>query len=456
MDPDQLRKLPKMDLLLALPALEDSGLPRGVLRRAASEELDALRGGSGSVPAMETLAQSVLHRALRAMEPGLARVVNATGVVLHTNLGRAPLAEAAMNAWAGAAGYCDLEYDLGTGHRGGRGRALPALLRDLTGAEDAAVVNNNAAAILLALTALAAGKGVAISRGEMVEIGGSFRLPDIMAQSGAKLAEVGTTNRTRPADYRSAVEEGKAQVLLKVHTSNYRVVGYTQEVSLAELVGLGRAYGLPVLYDLGAGLLLPPRQFGLPKGAASVAESLRAGADLVCFSGDKLLGGPQAGILAGRKWAVDAVRNHPLFRALRPDKGTLAALDATLRLYQDPEEARRAIPVLSMLSADPEALACRAEALAQALRADCGGRCAVSVVAGESEAGGGALPGVVFPTSLVTLVPRDVTPEVLEAALRAAPVPVVALLRHGRVALDVRTLRPGDDEAVCRAVSGGV
>lgn len=456
MDPAQLRKLPKMDLLLALPVLEDSGLPRGLLRRAASEELDALRKGEGSAPGMDALAQAVLRRALRAMEPGLTRVVNATGVVLHTNLGRAPLAEAARAAWGGAAGYCDLEYDLDTGCRGIRGGGVSALLRDLTGAEDAAVVNNNAAAVLLALTALAVGKGVALSRGELVEIGGSFRLPDIMARSGAELVEVGTTNRTRPADYRAAAEGGKAQLLLKVHTSNYRVVGYTQEVSLSELVGLGRAYGMPVLYDLGAGLLLPPRLLGLPEGTPSVAESLRAGADLVCFSGDKLLGGPQAGILAGRTWAVEAVRKHPLFRALRPAKGTLAALDATLRLYQDPAAARRAIPVLSMLSAEPKELSARAEALAQTLRAACGPRCAVAVESGESEAGGGALPGVAFPTSLVTLAPRDRTPEALEAALRAAPVPVAALLRHGKVAVDVRTLRPGDDEALCRAVSEGL
>lgn len=456
MEPDQLRKLPKMDRLLALPVLEDTGLSRGLLRRAAEEELDVLRSGDGAVPGMEALARAVLRRALRSMEPGLARVVNATGVVLHTNLGRAPLADAAMAAWAGAAGYCGLEYDLDTGRRGARGGAVSALLRTLTGAEDAAVVNNNASAVLLALTALAAGKGVALSRGELVEIGGSFRMPDIMAQSGAELVEVGTTNRTRPADYRAAVEEGKAGLLMKVHTSNYRVVGYTREVSLTELAGLGRAYGVPVIYDLGAGLLLSPRLLGLPEGTPSVVESLRAGADLVCFSGDKLLGGPQAGILAGRKWAVEAVRSHPLFRALRMDKGTLAALDATLRLYQDPEEARRAVPVLSMLSAGSEELAWRAGELAQALQADCGARCTVAVEDGESEAGGGALPGVVFPTSRVTLVPRDGSPEALEAALRTAPVPVVALLRHGKVALDVRTLRPGDSEVVRRAVSEGL
>lgn len=456
MESDQLRRLPKMDRLLALPALEDAGLPRGVLRRAAEEELDELRRGDGGAPGMEVLAGAVLRRALRSMEPGLARVVNATGVVLHTNLGRAPLAESAVAAWAGAAGYCGLEYDLDTGRRGARGGAVSALLRTLTGAEDAAVVNNNAAAVLLALAALAAGKGVALSRGELVEIGGSFRMPDIMARSGAELVEVGTTNRTRPADYRAAAEAGKAQLFMKVHTSNYRVVGYTREVSLTELAGLGRAYGVPVLYDLGAGLLLPPRLLGLPEGAASVAESLRSGADLVCFSGDKLLGGPQAGILAGRRWAVEAVRNHPLFRALRPDKGTLAALDATLRLYQDPAEARRAVPVLAMLCADAGELAQRAEALAQDLRSACGARCAVAVESGESEAGGGALPGVSFPTFRVTLSPRDGTPEALEAALRAAPVPVVALLRRGKVALDVRTLRPGDEEAVCRAVSEGL
>ena len=456
MDPTQLRNLPKMDALLALPALADSSLPHAVLLQAARAELEALRAGEGPLPDPDALSAAVLRRALQAMTPGLGRVVNATGVVLHTNLGRAPLAGAALEAMAGAGGYCALEYDLDTGRRGDRGSRIEALLRDLTGAEGALVVGNNAAAVLLALTALAQGKGVALSRGELVEIGGSFRMPDIMAQSGAELVEVGTTNRTRQADYRAAMEAGKVQYLLKVHTSNYKLVGYTQETSLSELVGLGRAYGLSVLYDLGGGLLLPPRLLGLPEGTPSVAEAVRAGADLVCFSGDKLLGGPQAGILVGRKWAVDLLKAHSMARALRPGKETLAALEATLQLYQDPARARRDIPTLAMLSAPLEELEGRAKALAKALEPVCGARCALAVESGESEAGGGALPGVSLPTALVTLAPAALTPEKLEAALRAGPTPVVGLLRRGKVALDVRTLRPGDEEAVCRAVAAAL
>lgn len=456
MDPTQMRNLPKMDLLLSHPVLAGSGLPRGLLRSAAQAELEDLRAGSGDLPEEEALAQAVLCRAVKAMAPGPARVVNATGVVLHTNLGRAPLAPAALEAMTAAGGYCALEYDLDSGRRGDRGERVEALLRDLTGAQAALVVNNNAAAVLLALTALAKGKGVALSRGELVEIGGSFRLPDIMAESGAELVEVGTTNRTRQADYRAAVENGKAQFLLKVHTSNYKVVGYTQEATLAELVGLGRAYGLPVLYDLGSGLLLPARQLGLPEGTPSVAESVRAGADLICFSGDKLLGGPQAGILVGRSWAIDALRRHPLMRAFRPGKDTLAALEATLRLYQDPDEAKHTIPTLAMLSASEKELTQKAETLANALRAVCGDACAVAVEPGVSEAGGGTLPGVDLPTALVALAPARMTPEALERALRAAPVPVVGLLRRGKVALDVRTLRPGDDEAVLAALQAAL
>lgn len=452
MDSSDLRRLPRMDRLLAQPALADSGLPRSILHQAADEELSALRAGPGPVPESSELIRSILRRAVSACKSSLTPVVNATGIVLHTNLGRAPLAGAAVEAMTGAAGYCALEYDLEGRRRGDRTARVEALLCQLTGAEGAAVANNNAAAVLLSLAALAGGKGVALSRGELVEIGGSFRMPDIMAQSGAHLVEVGTTNRTRQSDYRAVVESGEAQFLLKVHTSNYKVVGFTQEASLSELVGLGRAYGCPVLYDLGAGLLLPPRQLGLPEGTPSASESIRAGTDLICFSGDKLLGGPQAGILLGRKWAVDAVKAHPLMRALRPDKATLAALEATLQLYQDPDTARREVPVLAMLSATQTELRPRAQALARRLEELCGDACALSVEDGFSEAGGGALPGVKLPTALVTLSPRDRTAEELDAALRSSVPPVVALLRRGRVTMDMRTLRPGDEEAVCHAV----
>ena len=455
MDQIMLSKLPKVDVLLALPALADSGIPRYVLKQAIRAQLDELREGPGGLPGEDALLAAILRRAGEALRVHPRRVVNATGVVLHTNLGRAPLSPAAVAAMEASAGYCDLEYDAAQGRRGDRGEEVSALLRTLTGAEDALVVGNNAAAVLLLLSALGKEKGVALSRGELVEIGGSFRMPDVMAQSGAVLVEVGTTNRTRQTDYRAVIEDGSAQLLLKVHTSNYKIVGFTEEASLAELVGLGRGYNLPVLYDLGSGQLLPSAQLGLPPGP-SVAESVRAGATVVTFSGDKLLGGPQAGILVGRHWAVDAARRHPLFRALRPDKSTLAALEATLRLYADPQSARREIPVLSMLSATAEELKPWAEALAARLKKVCGRRCAVAVTAGESEAGGGSLPGVTLPTWLVTLSPSAVTPEALEAALRAAETPVVACLRRGTVQFDVRTVGGDDAEALCAAVGAAL
>ncbi|MGJ0801691.1 L-seryl-tRNA(Sec) selenium transferase, partial [Flavonifractor plautii] len=358
MKPELLRALPKMDLLLARPALAGSPLPYALRRQAARQVLDeyraALRAGAlSAVPGLDELEQSVLRRGAELARPALGRVINATGVVLHTNLGRAPLSPRAAAAVGEAArGYSNLEYDLSARRRGRRGAAVESLLCALTGAEAALVVNNNAAAVFLLLSALAAGRGVAISRGELVEIGGGFRVPDILARSGARLVEVGTTNKTRPADYAAALDAGEAQVLLKVHPSNFRVVGFTQAVSLPELGALARERGVPLFCDLGSAA----------PGSPELAEAV-AWADVCCFSGDKLLGGPQAGILLGKAEPLGRLRADPLSRALRPGKLALAALEATLLDWRD----GTAVPVSAMLSAPPEELRRRAEALAEAL-----------------------------------------------------------------------------------------
>lgn len=456
MDRTEAKKLPHLDLLLSHPDLLASGLPQRILRTAAQAELDALRAAPGPCPDLRVILHNILRRALDDATPTLAPVVNATGVVLHPQLGRAPLSDAALSAMTGAGGSCALEYDLDTGRATDRAAVVEALLKDLTGAEDALVVNNNAAALLLSLTALAQGKGVALSRGELAELGGGLRIPDLMEQSGCALVEVGSTNRTCQTDYRAVLESGKAQFLLKVYISNFKMVGFTQDTSLTELVGLGRAYGYPVLCDLGAGALLPARQLGLEPELPSAAEAVRAGVDVVCFSGDKLLGGPQAGILVGRSWAVEALKKHPLLRALRPDKITLAALEATLRLYREPKAAQKELPTLSMLAATRKELQGKATALAQALERLCGKRCAVAVEKGMSHQGGDSLLGGELPTALVTLTPSGQTAQALAAALRQAPVPVVALVQKDKVVLDARTLREGDDVRVVKALEAAL
>lgn len=391
----------------------------------------------------------------RAIAPSLRRVVNATGVVIHTNLGRAVLSPAARRAVAEVAGaYSNLEFDLASGERGSRHDHVEALLRRLTGAEAAMVVNNNAAAVFLALMALAAGREVVVSRGELVEIGGSFRIPDVMAQSGARLVEVGTTNKTRPDDYRRAIGPDTA-LLLKVHPSNYRIVGFTAAVTLEELVGIGREAGLPVMYDLGSGALIPLDRYGL-KGEPVAGGAIAAGVALVTFSGDKLLGGPQAGVIAGRRDLVDRCRRHPLARALRVDKMTLAALEATLKHYLDPEKAAATVPVLRMLTLTPEELAARADDLAAKIRGEAGDAVRVTLSAGVSQVGGGSLPGVELPTTLVAVEPVRLSVPTLAARLRRERPAVVGRVEGGRLLLDPRTLLPGDAAVVAAAVARAV
>jgi len=456
-----LRSLPQVQRLLEgdamRPLLDRYG--RQVVVASLRAELDVLRRSllDGSADAYDPgrFLAAVRHRLSRESVPGLRRVVNATGILLHTNLGRAPLAEEAVAAvTAVAAGYSTLEVDLDTGGRGRRGRAVEPLLRDLTGAEAALVVNNNAACVLLALTALAAGGEVPVSRGELVEIGGSFRVPDIIRQGGARLVEVGTTNRTRLDDYAVAIGPD-TRLLLKVHPANYRIQGFTAAVDRADLARLGRAHDVPVVEDLGSGALLEPA-FGDGR-EPTVRAAVAAGVDLVCFSGDKLLGGPQAGIAVGRADLVARMAKHPLMRALRPDKMTLAALEATLRLYRDPDLARRRIPALRMMATPVAVLRARAEAMCASL-SHMPGVVAVPVPS-DAMAGGGSLPEERLESVAVAVTLDGMDAGTLAARLRDRPLPVIGRVAAGRLILDLRTVAAGEEEEAIMAaltdIAGG-
>ena len=434
---DPRRQLPSIDALLA-----GSGVarllavhPRGLVVKAARETVDAARINGGAAPA-EGWDAAVEAAVERLAVPSLAPVINATGVVLHTNLGRAPLAGAAIAALTNVAtGYAALEYDLGRGTRGSRHAHCRDLLIELTGAADALVVNNAAGAVLLALSALALGGEAVVSRGELVEIGGSFRIPDIMARSGARLVEVGTTNRTHPHDYERALT-ADSRLLLKVHRSNFQVTGFTADVAVVELAELAYQRKLICLYDLGSGLLMNLSQWGL-SGEPTVPEAVASGAGLIAFSGDKLLGGPQAGILVGTEQAIAACRADPIARTVRADKLTLAALEATLALYREPERARREIPVLRMLTEDLRTIKTRAQAL--------GGE----LIEGDSEVGGGSFPGAKLRTWLAGF-----PDEQLAEKLRANDPPIIARVAGSRVLLDARTIFPEQVDRVVAALRG--
>ena len=420
---------------------------------------DGRLAGAAPRPLLVSAARSALSRAreelLAGAEPGdlverveselaaargarLRRAINATGVIIHTNLGRAPLArEALERVSAVAGGYSNLEYDLGEGGRGSRQDHAAPILRRLTGAEAALIVNNNAAAVLLALAALAEGREVLVSRGELIEIGDGFRIPDVLARSGARLREVGTTNRTRAGDYDRAIGPETALVL-RVHQSNFRVVGFTEQPRLADLVRVARAHGLPLVDDLGSGALFASSSL-LLGDEPTARESLEAGADLVCFSGDKLLGGPQAGIIVGRAELVEQLRRHPLQRALRADKLTLAALEATLALYLDPELAAREVPVLRMLAEPLDTVRARAQRLASLVGGD------VEPTVGR--VGGGALPLTELP-SFACAVEEELAPR-----LRKAEPPVIGVVRDGRFLLDCRTIAEDEVDEVANAVT---
>ncbi|MDR7520843.1 MAG: L-seryl-tRNA(Sec) selenium transferase [Armatimonadota bacterium] len=445
-----LRGLPSVDRILV--ALASRGVLDAFPRRAATlcvrEVLDEARqrirrGGEAPV-GDERIADEAEALLRRRFGGTLRRAVNATGIILHTNLGRAPLSAAARAAVADmASGYSTLELDLQTGQRGSRQAHLEALLRAVTGAEAGLAVNNAAAAVTLTLAALAGGRQVAVSRGELIEIGGSFRLPEVMDQSGARLMEVGTTNRTYPADYEAALDRGAA-LLLKVHRSNFTQSGFVHDVELTDLVALGRRRGVPVVYDLGSGCLVDLSAAGLPR-EPTVQASVAAGADLVLFSGDKLLGGPQAGVVVGMRAAVERCRRHPLARAFRIDKLDLAALAATLAVYLDPDRAWREIPILAMLSLTPAQRRRRALRLARRVGRVLGGTATASVVQTVGEIGGGSLPGAAVPSWAVAIRPADGRPDAWAARLRAGAVPVVGVVRDDALLLDVLALLPGDD-----------
>jgi L-seryl-tRNA(Ser) seleniumtransferase len=425
----KLRDLPSVDELLRSERL--AGVPHALAVAAARAALARAREEIQAGVDPGDLVERALAELDAAERPRLRRVLNATGVLLHTNLGRAPLARAALERVDEVArGYSNLEYDLAEGARGSRQDHVAALLRRLTGAEAALVVNNNAAAVLLALAALAEGRDVLVSRGQLIEIGDGFRIPDVLARSGAHLVEVGTTNRTRIADYERALGENTAAIL-RVHQSNFRVVGFGELPALGDLTRLAARHGIPLVDDLGSGALVFLDE---PTATASI----EAGADLVCFSGDKLLGGPQAGIVAGRADLVERLRRHPLQRAVRADKLTLAALEGTLALYLDPERARSEVPVLRMLDEPTDAVRARAERLAALV----GGTIEETV----ARVGGGALP-------LAELASFAVAVEVeLAKALRLGDPPVVALVREGRCLLDCRTLADAEMDGVAAAV----
>ncbi len=437
--------------LRALPSVErlagalDAPHPLAVAaaRAAIDRRRSELRAGDESEVDMVTRARGELERAVR---PSLRPVLNATGVIVHTNLGRAPLPDVARAAAAAAAGYSNLELDLDEGARGSRQAHVAGLLCELTGAEAALAVNNGAAAVLLAAAALAGdGREVVVSRGQLVEIGGSFRIPDVLGQSGARMVEVGTTNRTRLADYERAIGESTGAIL-RAHPSNFRTVGFVEEVDIEALCGLG----VPVIDDLGSGALAAA--MAALRDEPPVRRSVLAGAALVCFSGDKLLGGPQAGLLVGSEAAVSRARSHPLARALRIGKLPLAALEATLRLYRDPERARREIPVLAMLDAPAAVLEARAQRLAEAAEA-AGAR--VEVVRAAAKVGGGALPLLELEGPAVALDPADGA-DALAARLRAGDPPVIGRISRGRLLLDVRTLTDEEAQAVGTAAAGAL
>jgi L-seryl-tRNA(Ser) seleniumtransferase len=442
-----LRALPSVSSLLARPGIKElvPEAQRETLTAAVRAAIAAVRTGSSPRPAADDWTDAVAAELDDLLRPSLRPVLNATGIVLHTNLGRAPLADAAIAAMQSVArGYSTLEYDVTSGERGSRDVHCLPLLRELTGAEDALVINNCAAAIVLALNTVAAGRDVVISRGELIEIGGSFRIPDIMARSSARLVEVGTTNRTHLLDYRAAIT-GNTAGIVKVHRSNFTQLGYTSDVSLQELASLASERGLPLVFDLGSGLLLSLERYGLA-GEPTARDALAAGADIVVMSGDKLLGGPQAGIMVGRRKLIAVMRANPLARALRADKVTLAALEATLRLYRDPGNAVLQIPTLAMLCAPADHIEARARAVARILteqRHEC------EVVASSGAVGAGAFPAHELPSAAVALA-GDASS--LAYRLRLGSPPVVVRIHDGRVLLDFRSLPQRDDAALTEAV----
>lgn len=461
-----LRKIPAVDELLAAPRIQDllAVLPRwavlGAIRDVLAERRrQVLRGEVSPEAAERLLSPAALSAAVADVAgekagPSLVPVINATGVVLHTNLGRAPLAPVALRAIEAAArGYVNLELDLATGRRGSRQVHVEALLCALAGAEAALVVNNNAAAVLLAINTIANGKEIVVSRGQLVEIGDSFRIPDVMVRAGGRLREVGTTNRTHLRDYEEAIGP-EAALILRVHRSNFQILGFTADVETADLVALAKRRGLLVMEDLGSGALLDLSLLGLRREPLA-ADAIRAGVDLVTFSGDKLLGGPQAGMLVGRRDLLERARRNPLARTVRIDKLGLAALEATLRLYREPERALEEIPILRMLRLTADAIGARALALAGALRSAVPD-VAIAIEDETSEVGGGALPLQAIPTRVLALRPGRERATDVEARLRRGSPPVLVRIKEDRILLDLRTVATSEEAALLQALCAGL
>lgn len=456
MNRELLAKIPKIDVLLQDSRITGAEMTWGrayvvdVLRAAVDRcRGDILSGRENAAPDSESIIEDALDRLEREPRYSLRPVINGTGIVLHTNLGRAPLSKRAIQAVADTAGcYTNLEYDLDAGRRGSRYDHVAGILRELCGTEDAMVVNNNAAAVLLTLAALAPGKEVIVSRGELVEIGGSFRIPDVCLQSGAVLREVGTTNRTRAEDYRAAVSEDTGAVL-KVHTSNYRIVGFTEDTSIEELAVLAGEYHLPLIYDMGSGLFEGLGQYGIDE--PDIHHVLKSGVDILTFSGDKLLGGAQAGLIVGRREYIERMKHHPLARALRVDKMTIAALEATLCEYRDRGQARREIPVLRMIFENADSLRVRAERLCRMLREILPGSAdfQFEVEACEDKTGGGSAPLSSLKGYAVTVKAAGRELLEIEDSLRKARYPLVARVSEDRLWICVRTLLEGDEEKIC-------
>jgi len=453
------QKIPSVDRLLNSPLVGKVLLqyPRRVVLKAVHQVLEEIRHAIKSDQAfeeplsLEAVSYRVSERAASLDRPSLKPVINATGIVVHTNLGRSILAERVLEKFRPlAGGYSNLEYDLQKGERGSRYVHVEELLKEITGAEAGTVVNNNAAAVLVALDTLAKGREVVVSRGQLVEIGGSFRIPEVMKRSGAKMVEVGTTNKTHLRDYEEAIGPDTA-LLLKVHKSNYHLIGFTDDVDTLDLVGLARRRGIPVMEDLGSGCFVDFAHYGLIK-EPTVQDVLGQGVDLVTFSGDKLLGGPQAGILLGKKPLVEAIRKNQLSRALRIDKLTLLALEETLRIYRDEPTAVQEIPTLQMILARHEQLKSKARRLRRTIGKIDSPNFTLNLAEGTSKVGGGALPLLVIPTSVIALVPGRLSASAMERKLRDYDPPIIARVEKDRVLLDVRTIRETELKTVAAAL----
>ncbi len=455
------RSIPKVDVVMAKDQMKEAIKQFGKepVAKAIREGLDEIRAQLAKNPTKEVLdglVERLEDRVVLAVsehkEANLKHVVNATGVILHTNLGRAPLPEKALDKlMEQMQGYMNLEYNLDEGKRGERYSHFEELVCKITGAEAAMAVNNNAAAALLMVSAIGAGKEVVVSRGEQIEIGGKFRIPDIIDQSGAYRVEVGTTNKTRIEDYEEAITE-ETGAFLKVHTSNYKVYGFTQSVERNELVELGRQHDIPVIEDLGSGVLIDLSRYGFTK-EPTVGESLQAGVDVVCFSGDKLLGGPQAGILVGKKKWIDLCKKHPLTRAMRIDKCTAAMLETVFSMYEDEAYAIKNIPVLSMMTTPMEELERRAEIFAKKLELKMPQECEIEIIQCENPIGGGSLPGEMLRSVAVTLGAKSIMPMEVAARMRTGDLPVIVRLSEERLIFDMRTMYEKEFDVVVEVVS---